>query len=105
MQLDAGPFVAALEYAAGAEALVLGKPSPAFFAAARQEFSCPLDRVTMIGDDARSDVGAALAAGMRAILVQTGKYRPGDEALIGHADAQVAASMSEAVELILAAEK
>ncbi len=105
LQLDAGPFVAALEYAAGAEALVLGKPSPAFFAAARQEFSCPLDRVTMIGDDARSDVGAALAAGMRAILVQTGKYRPGDEALIGHADAQVAASMSEAVELILAAEK
>ncbi len=105
MQLDAGPFVAALEYAAGAEALVLGKPSPDFFASAREEFSCPLDRVTMIGDDARSDVGAALAVGMRGILMQTGKYRPGDEALIDHADALVAANMSEAVDVILAAER
>ncbi len=102
LQLDAGPFVAALEYAAGTEALVLGKPSYAFFAAAREAFSCPLERVTMIGDDARSDVGAALAAGMGGILVQTGKYRPGDEALIGHAGAVVAADMSKAVELILA---
>jgi HAD superfamily hydrolase (TIGR01458 family) len=102
LQLDAGPFVVALEYAAGTEALVLGKPSADFFAAAREEFSCPLDRVIMIGDDARSDVGAALAAGMRAILVKTGKYRPGDEVLIGQAEALVVADMSEAVERILA---
>lgn len=101
LQLDAGPFVAALEYAAGTEALVLGKPSPDFFAAAREEFSCPLDRVTMIGDDARSDVEAALAAGMRAILVKTGKYRPGDEDLIGQPHGMVATNMSEAVEQIL----
>ncbi|MEZ4485497.1 MAG: TIGR01458 family HAD-type hydrolase [Syntrophotaleaceae bacterium] len=102
LQLDAGPFVAALEYAAGTEALVLGKPAADFFAAAREEFSCPLERVTMIGDDARSDVGAAVRAGMRGILVRTGKYRPGDEALIGHADALVVADMAEAVERILA---
>lgn len=102
LQLDGGPFVAALEYAAGTKALVLGKPSPDFFAAAREEFSCPLGRVTMIGDDARSDVGAALQAGMRGMLVRTGKYRPGDEGLIDHADAVVVADMTEAVERILA---
>jgi HAD superfamily hydrolase (TIGR01458 family) len=101
LQLDAGPFVAALEYAADTEALVLGKPSPGFFAAAREEFSCPLDRVTMIGDDAESDVGGALVAGMRGILVQTGKYRPGDEAKIGHTGALVVADMAAAVDRIL----
>jgi HAD superfamily hydrolase (TIGR01458 family) len=101
LQLDAGPFVAALEYAAGTEALVLGKPSAGFFAAAREEFSCPLESVTMIGDDAESDVGGAMAAGMRGILVQTGKYRAGDEDKIGHPDAIVVPGMAAAVERIL----
>ena len=32
--LDAGAFVAGLEYATGVDAIVLGKPSPAYFAAA-----------------------------------------------------------------------
>ena len=31
LSLDAGPFVAAIEYASGTEALVVGKPSEAFF--------------------------------------------------------------------------
>ena len=33
----------------------------------------------MIGDDANDDVQGAMDAGMRAILVRTGKYRDGDE--------------------------
>jgi HAD superfamily hydrolase (TIGR01458 family) len=101
LQLDVGPFIAALEYAAGTEALVLGKPSPGFFAAAREEFSCPPKRVTMIGDDAESDVGGALAVGMRGILVQTGKYRPGDEARIGQPGALVVPDLAAAVDRIL----
>jgi HAD superfamily hydrolase (TIGR01458 family) len=101
LQLDVGPFIAALEYAAGTKALVLGKPSPAFFAAAREEFSCSQERVTMIGDDAESDVGGALAAGMRGILVQTGKYRPGDEARIGQPGALVASDLAAAVDRLL----
>ena len=32
--LDAGPFVAALEYAAETQAVLTGKPAPAFFQAA-----------------------------------------------------------------------
>ncbi len=101
LQLDAGPFVAALEYAAGIEALVLGKPSPGFFEAAGEEFSCPGDRITMIGDDAASDVGGAMEAGMRGILVQTGKYRAGDEAKIGRPGAIVVPDMAAAVDRIL----
>lgn len=37
----------------------------------------------MIGDDVRQDVGGAMALGMRGVLVQTGKYRSGDEHSIG----------------------
>lgn len=33
----------------------------------------------MIGDDVLQDVGGAQGVGMQSILVQTGKYRPGDE--------------------------
>jgi ribonucleotide monophosphatase NagD (HAD superfamily) len=29
----------------------------------------------MIGDDVESDIGGGLAAGLRAVLVRTGKYR------------------------------
>ncbi len=36
------------------------------------------DAVT-IGDDVDSDINGAIAAGLRGILVRTGKYRPGDE--------------------------
>ena len=101
LQLDAGPFVAALEYAVGTQALVLGKPSTGFFEAAREEFSCPGNRITMIGDDAASDVGGAMEAGMRGILVQTGKYRAGDETKIGRTGAIVVPDMEAAVDRIL----
>jgi ribonucleotide monophosphatase NagD (HAD superfamily) len=37
----------------------------------------------MIGDDVRQDVHGAMALGMRGVLVQTGKYRRGDEGRIG----------------------
>lgn len=79
LSLDAGPFVAALEYAAGVTAELMGKPAPALFTAALGSIGCrPADAV-MIGDDVESDVNGAIAAGLRGILVKTGKYRPGDE--------------------------
>jgi HAD superfamily hydrolase (TIGR01458 family) len=74
--LDAGPFVVALEYATGREALVTGKPSPDFFAAALSELGVPADSAAMVGDDLEADVGGALEAGLDAMLVRTGKFRP-----------------------------
>jgi phospholysine phosphohistidine inorganic pyrophosphate phosphatase len=74
--LDAGPFVAALEYAANTSAEIAGKPSPAFFAAAVSSLNLPLDRsVVMVGDDLWSDVEGAQRAGLQGWLVRTGKFR------------------------------
>ena len=79
MSLDVGPFVAALEYAAGCQALILGKPAREFFLDAAGQLGCPPGEVLMVGDDVSGDVNGALAAGLQAALVQTGKYQPGDE--------------------------
>jgi HAD superfamily hydrolase (TIGR01458 family) len=75
--LDAGPFVVALEYATGREAIVTGKPSPEFFAVAVDQLGVAARDAAMIGDDLEADVGGAIAAGMDGILVRTGKFRPG----------------------------
>lgn len=78
LQLDVGPFVAALEYATDRTARVFGKPDPAFFSAAAASLDLPISRIAMVGDDARADVEAAMQAGMRGVLVRTGKFRPQD---------------------------
>ncbi len=78
LSLDAGPFVAALEYAVGREAEVVGKPSPAFFELALGDLGVSADRAAMVGDDVEADVGGALDAGIAGILVRTGKYREED---------------------------
>ncbi len=75
LSLDAGPFVAALEYATGRDAVVVGKPAPAFFELALGELGVAADRAVMVGDDVEADVGGALEAGLAAILVRTGKFR------------------------------
>ncbi|MEM9126822.1 MAG: TIGR01458 family HAD-type hydrolase [Pseudomonadota bacterium] len=102
LSLDAGAFVHGLEYAADVAATVLGKPSGAFFQAGASSMGCPLSDVVMIGDDAENDVAGALNAGVgRAILVRTGKYRPGDATRYDTAPSLVAASISEAVATVL----
>ncbi|MGI8974022.1 MAG: TIGR01458 family HAD-type hydrolase [Gaiella sp.] len=74
--LDAGPFVAGLEYATGEEAIVLGKPSPAFFAAAIHALGAEPALTWLVGDDIEADVRGAQSFGMRTALVRTGKFRP-----------------------------
>ncbi len=80
LSLDAGPFIAALEYASGKQAIVTGKPSREFFTAALSRLGCAAQDAIMVGDDIEADVLGAINAGLRGVLVQTGKYRPGDEA-------------------------
>jgi HAD superfamily hydrolase (TIGR01458 family) len=74
--LDAGAFVAGLEYAAQVEAVVLGKPSAAYFAAALAELDADPERTWMVGDDLESDIAGAQGMGMHTVLVRTGKFRP-----------------------------
>jgi HAD superfamily hydrolase (TIGR01458 family) len=75
LMLSAGPFVAALEYATGKEALCVGKPSPGFFSSALEGLGIPAADVAMVGDDIESDIGGAQRCGIRGILVRTGKFR------------------------------
>jgi HAD superfamily hydrolase (TIGR01458 family) len=77
--LNAGPFIQALEYAAGVEAQIMGKPAPEFFMVAFSSVDCMPEEVFMIGDDAEADVERALKARLQTCLVQTGKYRQGDK--------------------------
>lgn len=100
LSLDAGPFVAALEYAAQAEATLFGKPAPAFFQAVLTDLGTSPAETVMIGDDVEADVNGALSLGLQATLVRTGKYRPGDERRIGEGGHCVA-DVSEAVEAVL----
>ena len=75
LSLDAGPFVAAIEYATGREALVVGKPSEAFFELVVGGLGAESGEAAMVGDDVETDVGGAIRAGLGGILVRTGKYR------------------------------
>lgn len=75
LSLSAGPIVKALEYATGKTAMVVGKPSPAFFKVALQDMHLFPEQVAMIGDDIITDIGGAHSAGVKGILVKTGKYR------------------------------
>jgi ribonucleotide monophosphatase NagD (HAD superfamily) len=74
MVLDAGPFVAALEYATGVTAEVVGKPSPAFFELACAELGLPASQVVCVGDSLENDCLGARQAGCRTILVRTGIF-------------------------------
>ncbi len=78
LKLDAGPFVAALQYASGVEPLVTGKPAATFFQTAADTLGVDPHQIMMIGDDIRGDVAGAQQAGMQAALVKTGKFHPND---------------------------
>jgi HAD superfamily hydrolase (TIGR01458 family) len=78
LRLDSGPFVAALEYATGRKATVLGKPAAAFYQAALEILGTPSAQTVMVGDDIRGDVDGAQQVGLKGLLVKTGKFRPAD---------------------------
>jgi HAD superfamily hydrolase (TIGR01458 family) len=102
-QLSLGPggFVAGLETAATCEAVVMGKPSRDFFESALWS-DIPKSEVCMIGDDMISDIQGARDAGIgTSILVQTGKYRSGDEDTLENAPTITCPSFIEAVDFIL----
>lgn len=102
LSLDAGAFVAGLEFAARTQALVLGKPAPEFYGLAVRSAGCEPGEVVMIGDDAEADVAGALEAGLgQAVLVRTGKYRPGDDRAFTPAPSCVADDLAAAAEWIL----
>lgn len=82
--LDSGAFVTGLEFAAGRPAKIVGKPSASFFAQSVRDLRMQAGRdlaraeIAMVGDDVRTDVRAAQRAGLRGILVLSGKHAEAD---------------------------
>lgn len=75
LQMDIGAFVAGLEFVTGKQAVIIGKPSQDFFQLAVATLDLRPEQVLVVGDDIENDVGGAQAAGLKAALVKTGKYR------------------------------
>jgi len=94
-KLDAGAFVAGLEYSSGIEATVLGKPSPEYFAAALEALDADPELAWMVGDDVEGDVRGAQLYGMRTVLVRTGKFRPDEVEELGVVPEGIVSSVAQ----------
>lgn len=74
LRLDLGPYVAAIEYATGRKADVVGKPAPGYFRGLIAHYGLQPANALMVGDDIEADIGGAQRIGMKTVLVKTGKY-------------------------------
>jgi HAD superfamily hydrolase (TIGR01458 family) len=77
-ELNVGSWVKMLEVAAGVEAVYIGKPFPWIFELTLAGMGLNKEQVLMIGDRVQTDIRGAKEFGLRAALVKTGEYRPGD---------------------------
>lgn len=75
LTIDAGAFVAGIEYVTQQNAIVIGKPTASFFELAASQFNCHPHEITMVGDDLINDIQGAQQMGYQTVLVKTGKYR------------------------------
>ncbi|GAA5967250.1 hypothetical protein JCM3765_001748 [Sporobolomyces pararoseus] len=110
LSLGPGPFISALEEASGCRAEIVGKPSESFYELALDSlasYGYERSDIGMIGDDVQQDVGIAVQQlGLQRFLVQTGKYRPGDEEKLvrlneGQRRVEVCENFARAVDEIL----
>nr|CAI5835733.1 unnamed protein product [Callosobruchus analis] len=99
LALGPGCFVKGLEYSAQCSAELVGKPNKSFFLSALGDI--PPEEAVMIGDDVTDDIQGAMNAGLKGYLVQTGKYKAGDENKINPSPTVVVPSFVEAVDKIL----
>ena len=75
LTLDLGAFISALEYASGKSAIVVGKPDPNLFKLAVYDWGLSEKSIYVVGDDLDGDICGANNAGMKSVLVKTGKFR------------------------------
>ncbi len=78
LSLDCGAYVVGLEFATGKKAKLIGKPNKDFFLLAVKSMGLKPEEVAVIGDDIESDVKGSMDAGLKGILVKTGKFTPDD---------------------------
>lgn len=75
LQMDIGGFIDGLEYASGSKAMIIGKPSADFFQIALDDMGLTAAETVIVGDDIDVDVAGGQGAGLKGVLVRTGKYR------------------------------
>jgi HAD superfamily hydrolase (TIGR01458 family) len=78
LTLDAGAYILGLEKASGMPATVVGKPARGFFDQALAGLGLPASAAVVVGDDIYADVRGGKEAGLRSVLVRTGKFRAAD---------------------------
>ncbi len=71
--LDTGSFINMLSNASNVSAEIFGKPSKHFYNQALKKINLDKKEVLVVGDDIYSDIKGALNAGLKGILVRTGK--------------------------------
>jgi len=73
LMAGAGSIVAAVAFATSHEPdVVVGKPEPHLFEAAAELAGVPLGDAVVIGDNLKTDIGAANRVGARSVLMMTG---------------------------------
>ena len=78
---ETGAVLAFLETAGGRTAEVVGKPNRFMFDWALEVLDLPANQVVMVGDTMATDIAGARAAGLRAVLVESGNPQAEDPAL------------------------
>lgn len=71
--IDTGSFVHMIAKAANVEPIIFGKPSKEYFLQALKKIKLKQDEVLVVRDDIESDIQGAINAGIKGILVRTGK--------------------------------
>ncbi len=79
-----GAILKLLEFATSVSYKVVGKPSEAFYKEGlimlqKQEKFADFNKITMISDDVKGDLGGAKEMGMKTVFVTSGKYKTADE--------------------------
>lgn len=71
--LDTGSFIKMLSNASNSSAEIFGKPSKHFYIQALKKINLDKKEILVVGDDLFSDIQGALNAGLKGLLVRTGK--------------------------------
>ena len=79
-----GAILKLLEFATSCSYTVVGKPSVAFYEESllglqKQSEDTIFNKITMISDDVKGDLGGAKEMGMKTVFVTSGKYKTADE--------------------------
>ena len=99
--LDAGTFIAAIEYATGINSILIGKPSPLYFTNALHALGLASEsEFIMLGDDLDTDIAGAKNLGGTGILILTGKTKLPLPENISHKPDYIVHNLLEAVEVL-----